>query len=88
MAISRGNMPNELFGNRQGNKEARNLARDNRKLARGNMRMAKPSMPATMPAPAPAPSVMKKGGVVKKAKGGSVRGCGCATRGKSGAKVY
>ena len=30
----------------------------------------------------------KKGGVVKKAKGGMVRGAGCATRGKTGATEY
>jgi hypothetical protein len=34
------------------------------------------------------PTAMKKGGAIKKAKGGSVRGCGCAVRGKNGAKVY
>jgi len=30
----------------------------------------------------------KKGGVVKKAMGGTVRGTGCATRGITGAKKY
>jgi hypothetical protein len=36
----------------------------------------------------PDPRMMKKGGVVKMKKGGMVRGAGCATRGKTGAKVY
>jgi len=40
------------------------------------------------PVPSRADPMMKKGGVVKKAKGGSVRGCGCAVRGTKGAKVY
>lgn len=34
------------------------------------------------------PSPYKKGGVVKKAKGGSVRGCGCASKGKGKGTMY
>jgi len=108
MAIGRGSMTKELFGNRQ---KAKKMAvggmvtptdmmntrgRDIAAAAQqGGMKMATniPSRitpanpvsystgPAPMPDPkAPMPKMMKKGG--------SVRGCGCATRGKSGAKVY
>jgi hypothetical protein len=34
------------------------------------------------------PKRMKKGGAVKYAKGGKVRGCGCAKRGIKKAKMY
>jgi len=47
------------------------------------------STPSTSSTPTVvAPPPMKKGGAVKKAKGGMVRGAGCATRGKTGAKEY
>lgn len=108
MAIGRGSMTKELFGNRQKAKKMATggsvtpsdmMNQRGRDIAaaaqQGSMKMATnvpsrivPANPASyssgpppMPNPqAPAPTMMKKGG--------SVRGCGCATRGKSGAKVY
>lgn len=106
MAIGRGSMTKELFGNRQKAKKPKKMAvggmptpsdmmntrgRDIAAAAQqGSMKMATnapsqivPTSPATYAQgtpPMPSPQRMKKGG--------SVRGCGCATRGKSGAKVY
>lgn len=110
MAIGRGSMTKELFGNRQKakkmqtgglvtptdmmNTRGRDIAaqaqQGGMKLATSSPSRITPSSPSsyaggtpTMPQPTiavPQPQAMKKGG--------SVRGCGCATRGKSGAKVY
>lgn len=106
MAIGRGSMTKELFGNRQKAKKPKKMAMGGmptpsdmmnergRGIAamaqQGGMRGATsapsritPTNPATYAQgtpPMPSPQRMKKGG--------SVRGCGCATRGKSGAKVY
>mgnify|MGYP000626734549 CR=1 FL=1 len=106
MAISRGSMTKELFGNRQKAKKPKKMAmggtptpsdmmnQRGRDIAaqaqQGGMKMAinapsrivptAPSSYATGTPMMPNPQGMKKGG--------SVRGCGCATRGKSGAKVY
>ena len=106
MAISRGSMTKELFGNRQKAKKmatggmptpsdmTNQRGRDIADMAQqGGMKMATnapsritPMNPATyaqgMP---PMPSMA---GPQKMKKGGSVRGTGCAIRGKSGAKVY
>lgn len=60
----------------------------------GGMKMATnapsritPINPATYSQGMP-PMPSMNGPMQKMKKGGSVRGCGCATRGKSGAKVY
>lgn len=60
----------------------------------GGMKMATdapsritPMNPATYSQGTP-PMPSMNGPMQKMKKGGSVRGCGCATRGKSGAKVY
>jgi len=95
MAVGRGGMTKELFGNRQKAKKPKKMAmggmvtptdmmntrgRDIAAMAQqGGMKMATTSPSRITPA-MPSPQRMKKGG--------SVRGCGCATRGKSGAKVY
>ena len=111
MAISRGSMTKELFGNRQKAKKPKKMVvggsvtpsdmmnQRGRDIAaqaqQGSMRMMTnspsritPVSPATyaqgtppMPNPQEPPLKTMK-------KGGSVRGCGCAIRGKSGAKVY
>ena len=108
MAIGRGSMTKELFGNRQkpkkmqtgglvtptdmmntrGREIAAEAQQGGMKLATSSPSRITPASPAsyaggtpTMPQPEKlVPQTMKKGG--------RVRGCGCATRGKSGAKVY
>lgn len=138
MAIGRGSMTKELFGNRQKAKKPKKMAMGGmvtptdmmnsrgREIAaqaqQGGMKLAmsapsrigpggmgprgmggmpprgmSPAKPAIGVAPsggmAPMPpggtGMMPKGPTPQNMKkGGSVRGCGCATRGKSGAKVY
>jgi len=107
MAIGRGSMTKELFGNRQKTKKMamggmvnpttmmNQRGRDIASMAQqGGMKMATdapsritPMNPATYSQGMP-PMPSMNGPVRMMKKGGSVRGCGCATRGKSGAKVY
>lgn len=101
MAIGRGSMTKEMFGNRQ--PKAKATANSPKKMAMGGMAgmagasdlsgrdrgqaisaMARPPMPSPVTTRPVGPSPM----VRPMRKGGSVRGCGCAKRGKSGAKVY
>jgi len=58
---------------------------------RGNMpppMLRSPGGPGAPPPMLRTSGMMKKGGAVKKSMGGTVRGAGCATRGKTGAKEY
>ena len=107
MAIGRGSMTKELFGNRQKPKKmamggtptpsdmTNQRGREIADMAQqGGMKMATnapsritPINPATYSQGMP-PMPSMNGPVRTMKKGGSVRGCGCATRGKSGAKVY
>ena len=107
MAIGRGSMTKELFGNRQKPKKmamggtptpsdmTNQRGREIADMAQsGGMKMATnapsritPINPATYSQGMP-PMPSMNGPVRAMKKGGSVRGCGCATRGKSGAKVY
>ena len=107
MAIGRGSMTKELFGNRQKPKKMamggmvnpttmmNQRGRDIAAMAQqGGMKMATnapsritPINPATYAQGTP-PMPSMNAPVRTMKKGGSVRGCGCATRGKSGAKVY
>ena len=75
MAIGRMSMTKELFGNRQKPKK---------------MNMGGITTPTDMmnQRGREIADMAQSGGMQKMKKGGSVRGCGCATRGKSGAKVY
>ena len=107
MAIGRGSMTKELFGNRQKAKKMAGggmatptdmMNQRGRDIAaaaqQGGMKMATnapsritPLNPATYSQGVP-PMPSMNGPVRGMKKGGSVRGCGCATRGKNGAKVY
>ena len=109
MAIGRGSMTKELFGNRHKAKPKKmamggtptpsdmtnQRGREIADMAQsGGMKMATnapsrivPTSPASYATGIP-PMPSMNGPVRMMKKGGSVRGCGCATRGKSGAKVY
>lgn len=91
MAIGRGSMTKELTGNRVKKMQMGGMAgmagasdlsgRDRGQAISAAARPPMPSPATTRPVgPSPVVRPMKKGG--------SVRGCGCAKRGKSGAKVY
>ena len=107
MAIGRGGMTKELFGNRQKAKKSKKMAMGGmvtptdmmntrgREIAaqaqQGGMKMAMSSPSRIVPGGMPprGMGMMPKGpNPQNMKKGGSVRGCGCAVRGKSGAKVY
>ena len=102
MAIGRSGMTKELFGNRQKAKKPKKMAmgglvtptdmmntrgRDIAAMAQqGGMRGATSAPSRIVPGGMPPRGMGANPQNMK--KGGSVRGCGCAVRGKNGAKVY
>jgi hypothetical protein len=99
MAIGRGSMTKELFGNRQKAKKPKKMAMGGLVTPTDMMNtrgrdIAAQAQQGGMKTAMSSPSRIVPGGmgmmpgVPKMKKGGSVRGCGCATRGKNGAKVY